>query len=126
MNEGALGRLYEDGETVVNQGEVGNCMHVVQSGQVAVLIAGPGGETQVGTLGTGDVFGEMALFTGEPRTATIRAQGRARILTVDKRQFLRRAHEDPSLAFSILHKMAHRIKELNLEVVRLKGAGAGL
>ena len=71
-------------------------------------------------MGPGDVFGEMSLFTGAPRSATVRAKGSARVLTIDKRGFLKRVHEDPSLAFSILYKMSTRIHELSQEVARLK------
>jgi CRP-like cAMP-binding protein len=46
------------------------------------------------------------------RSATVRAVGEARILTVDRRTFLRRVQEDPSLAFNILRTMSGRIREL--------------
>ncbi len=71
-------------------------------------------------LGEGDFFGEMALFEREARSATVRALGEVRVLTVDKRTLLRRINEDPSLAFRIVQKMSGRIRELNTEVVRLK------
>ena len=54
----------------------------------------------------------MAIFEREVRSATVRAVGEARILTVDRRTFLRRVQEDPSLAFNILRTMSGRIREL--------------
>ena len=71
-------------------------------------------------LEEGDVFGEMALFQQQPRSATVRASGEARVLTVDKRIFLRRVHEDPSFAYLILQKMSQRIRDLDTELVRMK------
>ncbi len=118
-----LGHIYEDGEVIVRMGEVGNCMHIMQSGEADVLLDAEGKGAPVALLTVGDAFGEMALFTKEPRTATVRARGRARVLTVDKRQFLRRVHEDPSLAFSILLKMSQRIQELDRELARLRPLG---
>ncbi len=118
-----LGHLYEDGEIIVRMGEVGNCMHIMQSGEAEVLLDVEGRSAAVAVLTAGDAFGEMALFTKEPRTATVRARGRARVLTVDKRQFLRRVHEDPSLAFSILLKLSQRIQELDRELARLRDKG---
>ncbi len=113
MSEGALGKLYADGETIVRQGELGDCMYVIQSGQVEVLLKKDEKEVCVAVLGVGDFFGEMALFDREVRSATVKARGEVRALTLEKRTFLRRIHEDPSLAFRILEKMCLRVRELN-------------
>jgi CRP-like cAMP-binding protein len=113
MTTGALGKLYADGEVVVRQGEVGNCMYVIQGGQVEVLLRKGDNDVCVAVLSEGDFFGEMALFDQEVRSATVRARGEVRLLTLEKKTFLRRIHEDPSLAFRIMEKMSHRIRELN-------------
>lgn len=120
MRLGALGKTYEDGQYITKQGESGQCMYIVQQGCVEVVVEGGEGEIVLSRLEIGDVFGEMALFTGEPRSASVRAQGSARVLTVDKRGFLQRIHEDPSLAFRILQRMSERIQALDEEVVRLR------
>ena len=120
MQVGALGREYADHEVVCRQGDTGNCMYVVQAGKVEILREEAGKEVILGELGIGEVFGEMAIFDRQPRSATVRAKGGARILTLDKRQFLRRVHEDPSLAFRILQGMSRRIRGLNEEVSRLR------
>ena len=113
MTTGALGKLYADGEVVVRQGEVGNCMYVIQGGQVEVLLRKGDSDVCVALLGEGDFFGEMALFDQEVRSATVRARGEVRLLTLEKKSFLRRIHEDPSLAFRIMEKMSRRVRELN-------------
>lgn len=113
MTTDPLGKLYRDGEVIVRQGEVGNCMYVIQRGQAEVLLKNEDQEVCVAVLGDGDVFGEMALFDQEVRSATVRARGELWALTLEKRTFLRRIHEDPSLVFNILEKMSNRIRELN-------------
>jgi len=113
MNTGAMGKLLPDGEVIVRQGEVGNCMYVIQQGQVEVLLKKGDADVCVAVLGEGDFFGEMALFDQEVRSATVRARGEVRILTLEKRTFLRRIHEDPSLAFRMLEKMSRRVRKLN-------------
>ena len=113
MNTGALGKPLQDGEVIVRQGEVGNCMYVIQQGQVEVLLKKGDADVCVAVLGEGDFFGEMALFDQEVRSATVRARGEVRILTLEKRTFLRRIHEDPSLAFRMLEKMSRRVRKLN-------------
>ena len=104
----------------MRQGETGDCMYVIQKGQAEVLQEKEGKEVRLAVLGEGDVFGEMALFEREVRSATVRALGDMRALTVDKRIFLRQVHEDPSLAFRILEKLSHRIRQLDGEMFRLK------
>ncbi len=116
-----MGKLFSDGEVIVRQGEPGDCMFVVQEGRVEVVIEEAGKETRLSVMERGDVFGEMAIFEKQPRSATVRALGQVRVLTVDKRTFLRRVHEDPSFAFRVLEKMSRRIRELNRELAARKG-----
>ncbi|MFQ5857941.1 MAG: cyclic nucleotide-binding domain-containing protein [Anaerolineae bacterium] len=120
---GALGRVYQDGEIIIRQGEVGDCMYVIQEGQVEVIAEKDGEEVRLAVRGAGEFVGEMAIFEREVRSATVRALGQARVLTVDKKNFLRRIHEDPSLAFRMVQTMSRRIRELSEEVARLKGGG---
>jgi CRP/FNR family transcriptional regulator len=120
VNTGSLGTIYEDGEIIISQGAEGNCMYVVQAGQVEVYVEKDGREILLAVRGAGDFFGEMALFEREVRSASVRARGQARVLTIDKKNFLHRIHEDPSLAFSIVQAMSSRIRELSAEVVKLK------
>jgi CRP-like cAMP-binding protein len=119
MVTGSLGKVYVDGEEIVRQGETGDCMYVIQTGQVEAIQGREGKEVRLAVLGVGDVFGEMALFERMPRSATVRALGEVRVLTIDKKTFLRQVHEDPSLAFRILQKMSYRIRELDTELFRL-------
>jgi CRP/FNR family transcriptional regulator, cyclic AMP receptor protein len=122
MQIGALGKSYSDGELIARQGEVGECMYIIQKGKVEVFVENPEGTVVLATLKTGAIFGEMALFTREPRVASVRACGKARVMTIDKRGFFKRVHEDPSLAFRILQKMSKRIQKLDDELARLKNA----
>ena len=113
MREGVLGTNYYGGETIIQQGETGNCMYVVQSGQVEVVQKVEGGEQRLAILETGDFFGEMALFEREVRSATVRALVDARVLKIDKKTLLRRIKEDPLLAVNLLQTMSGRIRDLN-------------
>jgi CRP/FNR family cyclic AMP-dependent transcriptional regulator len=121
MGQGALGTVYRDGDVIVRQGELGDCMYVVQAGEVEVVHATKGGEHRLAVLGTGDFFGEMAVFEKEVRSATVRAHGEARALKVDKRTLLRRIKEDPLLAVNLLQTMSHRIRDLNAQLAALQG-----
>jgi len=107
-----LGREYKAGEIIVRQGDAGNCMFVIQKGEVEALAESDGRELRLRTMGRNEFFGEMALFEKEIRTATIRAIRPTRVLTIDKKNFLGGVHEDPSLSFRVLQMMSHRIRDL--------------
>src|SRR5499426_134778 len=71
-----LGRLEEKsftaGTTIVSQGDQGDSFYFIQSGAVQVILESGGGRREsIAVLGPQDWFGEMALFSGEPRSATI-------------------------------------------------------
>jgi CRP/FNR family cyclic AMP-dependent transcriptional regulator len=114
MERSSLGKVYKSGEIMISQGEKGNCMYVIQSGKAEVLrVNKDNQEVCLAILSKGDIFGEMALFQEDIRTATVRALGDVRVITVDKRIFLKRVHEDPSFAYTVLQKMSQRIRDLD-------------
>ena len=120
MKTGILGKMYNDGDVIVRQGEAGECMYEILEGTVEVLREKNGQEVCLAVLSKGDFFGEMAIFEREVRSATVRAMGEVRAMTIDKKTLLRRISGDPSLAFRIVEKMANRIRELDIEIERLK------
>ena len=107
-----LGKEYASGDVIVRQGEAGDCMFVIQQGEVEAIAEADGREMRLRKMGPNEFFGEMALFEQETRTATVRALGPTRVLTIDKKNFLGGVHEDPSLAFRIVKTMSHRIRDL--------------
>jgi CRP-like cAMP-binding protein len=74
--------LWGAGETVVKEGLTGDCCYVVRSGELGVYVTEDGFEKQVSTLHGGEMFGEMSLLTGEPRTATVRVLQDSELLHV--------------------------------------------
>jgi CRP-like cAMP-binding protein len=121
MVRSALGKWYEDGEAIVIQGEVGDCMYVVEQGEVEVTQESGEEVVRLAVLGEGEFFGEMSVFDRDVRSATVKALGKVQVMTIDKATFLRRISEDPSLAFRIIKKMSGRIRDLNNELTGFKG-----
>jgi len=117
-NMAGLGKDYKTGEVVFRQGDKGNCMFVIQDGEVEAVVDSDGSELRLRTMGPNEFFGEMALFEQEVRTATIRALKPSRILSIDKKNFLGGIHEDPSLAYRIVQTMSHRIRDLTDRLAR--------
>lgn len=75
--------LYEPGQVIVRQGDVGRRMHLVSKGEVEVVRQREdGSEEHLATLEAGDHFGEVSVFQGVRRTATVRAVSRVELLTL--------------------------------------------
>lgn len=76
--------FYEPGQDIVREGEIGNELYIVRSGEVDVVkrrVDGSGSDV-VAALGVGDRFGEVAVFDGVRRTATVRARTSVELLRV--------------------------------------------
>lgn len=116
MTTGELGKVYKDGETIIKQGEKGNCMYVILEGKVEIVREKDGKEMRLATAGEGDFIGEMAIFESEVRSATVRSLGDVRAITVDKENFIRRVNQDPSIAFRLVKILIQRVREMNKEM----------
>ena len=120
MKSNALGKVYQPGEVIFHKGDAGDCMFVIQDGQVEVLGELNGQEVRLAVCDAGEVIGEMAIFEHQVHSATVRALGKARVLTVDEKTFLRYVHQDPSLAYQLLKMMSNRVRRLDTEITHLK------
>jgi len=101
--------MFTAGEPVVEQGAIADSLYVVESGELSVLVEGEGGGVvEVGTLSEGDAFGEMALLTGEPRTATVKAKTVASLYRIDREALAPVLHGHPGLAVEMSRLVAGR------------------
>lgn len=92
---------YDDGEILMREGEAGDSLFVVASGRVLISKSGRDlgtGEIQLASLGPGQFLGEMSLLTGDPRSATVRADGPCDVLVLTKRRLAPLLEERPELA----------------------------
>jgi CRP-like cAMP-binding protein len=100
--------MYEPGATVVKEGSAGSSFFFVLDGHARVLY----GTRRVGSLGPGDFFGEVALFTGGRRTATVQADGHLECLEVPGQELDRLIERNPAMAKALLREMASRLRDL--------------
>ncbi len=74
----------KDGDVVMRQGEAGDSLFLVASGELRVFVQTPGGTKDIAHLFENTLFGEMALITGQPRTASVAVVGDADVIAVSK------------------------------------------
>ena len=79
---GSTNHVYAPGETIIRAGDEGDSMFVVSRGSVDVRVDSNGTPRTINRLGEGAFFGEMALFTGEPRTANVVATEETEVLEI--------------------------------------------
>lgn len=106
---------FTDGDTIAHQGDPGDVMHIIVSGDVSVVQSGPGtsgdGERVVAVRSSGDVVGEMAVITNEPRIAGLVARGDVRVLSIDRPQFESILRERPETALGVIRVLCQRLAE---------------
>jgi CRP/FNR family cyclic AMP-dependent transcriptional regulator len=104
-------RSFARGQIVFHQGEVGDSLHLIQSGRFTVRVGTPDGDVLALTvLGPGDSFGELALLDdNSERTATVAALEAAETLTLSRQPFLRLLEEHPGVARHLLGVVARNV-----------------
>jgi CRP-like cAMP-binding protein len=104
----AVSHVFAPGETVIRAGDPGSSMFVVHNGRVAVQINDKGRLRTVATLNEGDFFGEMALFTGEPRTANVVALEETEVLEIGHKAMKGIFETNPGLVESLSYIIVER------------------
>ncbi len=100
------------GQDVVRQGDEGQKLYLIASGQAEVLVAQDGRERRVNTLNDGDYFGEMALLSDEPRAATVRTTMPTQLYSLSRNDFLALLERDGDARQAVRERVAARHRAL--------------
>jgi small-conductance mechanosensitive channel/CRP-like cAMP-binding protein len=112
LAQASVRHVFAPDETVIRAGEAGSSMFVLHNGRVKVQVAESGQLRTVAVLNEGDFFGEMALFTGEPRTANVVAVEETEVLEIGHEAMKKIFDTNPDLVESLSHIIAERRKAL--------------
>jgi CRP-like cAMP-binding protein len=111
--EEIFGKRYEKGEIIFREGDAGDTMYVIMSGEVEISRERKGERTVLARMKRGEFFGEMSLMDDMPRSATVTALHRTRLLPMTRRSLFERAEEDPAVLVRMLGALSTRILKAN-------------
>jgi len=110
----AVPRSFERGEVIFREGDPGEALYVVRSGSVSIRRDSADGRTlALAELRTGAMFGELAVFGGEVRSATAEALEPTSLVAILGKDMQRVLHSDPDIALKMLAALAERVRRLN-------------
>jgi CRP/FNR family cyclic AMP-dependent transcriptional regulator len=113
-------RTYRRGEAVFHQGDPGQALHVVYRGRLKIVLPGQHGEEAVLTIvGPGDLFGDLALLDGAPRSASVVALEPVETAVLSRADFVGLLRRSPTVVDGLLATLAQTIRRLSEEVADL-------
>jgi signal transduction histidine kinase len=115
LQQSATELLFQPGEIIVQEGEVGDAVFIIRSGVVAALKGDLKSPAVLGFCGPGEVVGEIALIDNRPRSASLAAIRVTRLVRVRRDTFQALILEDTSVGVSLLRTLAGRLREADAD-----------
>jgi CRP/FNR family transcriptional regulator, cyclic AMP receptor protein len=108
---------FKRGATIACKGDPGNSMFAVISGTVKISVSSPDGRNAIlNLIGPGEIFGEIAVLSGEPRTADATANTNCEIFVIDRREFLPFVKSQPALSMKFIELLCARLRWTSQQV----------
>ncbi len=100
---------FKKGDLICKESSHGDNMYIITSGRVIVYKCVGDQQFDLAQLTSKNFFGEIALLTGEQRTATVQAVEDTEVLVLTKDDLLKKMHQDQQFALTLVTTMARRI-----------------
>lgn len=107
---------YNAGETIIAQGDDADLVYTLIDGHADALCDG----VKVGEIHQNEIFGALAVFTRQPRIASVVARTDCTVMMVNKDDFIQLIYEQPQISVGLIEEMAAKINELNNQLLALK------
>lgn len=118
-------RKFRRGEYIFYEGDEGNQLFIIAEGLVKVTKLNEDGREKIlSILGPGEFFGELSLFDGAPRSATIQAKSECKMYSLERKEFLNLLKQSPDVSLSVITVLASRLRAANsmIEDITFKDA----
>ncbi len=125
---GARRHYYDHLEVLVNEGEPGDSFFIIERGKVVISKFDPddGDILRLAVLESGGFFGEMSLLTGEPRSATVKAEGGCEVVVLTRSELQPVLAADPEIAAKLSKALAERAAATAAALAEPRGQGKGM
>lgn len=110
LSRAAVTREFAGGAILFRQGDRGDEMFLIQSGEIAIVVPQGDAEKLINVRRTGEIVGDLALLDGYPRSATARAQGPVKTLTIRRDSFLAFLRSRPQVMLAILTFLSRSVR----------------
>ena len=109
---------FSNGDVLVKEGEVGDVMFIIASGEVSVVTTKDQKEVELARRNVGEYVGEMALISKEPRIATVKAIGNVHALFINQKSFESILRDRPGVSLAVIQVLCERLKEVGQKLHR--------
>jgi CRP/FNR family transcriptional regulator, cyclic AMP receptor protein len=107
---------FDRGDKIIQQGDVADRVYNLLEGSADAVCDG----VKLGEIQAGEIFGALAVFTHQPRTASVIATGRCLVLAVRKEEFVDLINHQPQICLNLIEEMAEKINQLNAQLIAKK------
>jgi CRP/FNR family cyclic AMP-dependent transcriptional regulator len=112
--------VFKRGATIFAEGDPGNCLYAVVSGTVKISTSSPEGRNALlNLIGPGEVFGDMGVLSGWPRSADATANTNCEVYVIDRRDFLPFLRSQPALLMKLIELLCARLRATSDQVEQL-------
>lgn len=116
-------KILEQGQVLIQQGDLENIMYVVKSGAFSILRHTDSGEIDLGTAEAGDVVGEMSLIKEGLRSAEVRAKTTSTVYIIDIREFYNNLYNVPLWFMDLIKALVQRLRDTNEMLDEIHASG---
>jgi CRP/FNR family cyclic AMP-dependent transcriptional regulator len=117
---------FKAGDTILSEGADGTTAYLIVSGSVEVSVGQGSAAKVLGTLGAGEVFGEMCLIEPGPRSATVTAVADTECVATSYDEFIAAIEKDPRQAVQFMQTLVRRLRRMNERIASLDPDTRGL
>lgn len=112
-------KIYYGGDVIFEEGASGDCAYLIERGSVRISKRTRGGDVELGVLGAGSIFGEMALIDSSPRMATAIAAEETVVTFVNHAMFEKKMDASDPFIQALLHILTRYVRNMGEKLRKL-------